>query len=324
MAGKEEIENFKQIIAESEKRLATLKVLSNFFNHPDLIAVSIRTRVIHNLFEGNQNLDIHKLDLFHIQYTASLIDLFHKLKKQKEQKYLMISDEISINEEYIKKLETEIVTAPFADEMRAYSAKVRAKMEELYKVFSGENNGPFSWNELLELAAKRGPEFYREISEEQFKRLTAHDTAQVYKNDICTIEKKLLGKLNIQQFRAKMVCGLEYNNEFLEIFEFINTNDKFIFINSKKAFYLLDSNNLAGVDISKNESNRKKVIEQLINKTDHLKEQLGTIKGFLPNDVEIVLKSYLEKISGVEFLDDLQNVDEQTNILKAMLNINIK
>jgi hypothetical protein len=324
MAGKEEIENFKQIIAESNKKLATLKVLSNFFNHPDLIAVSIRTKVIHNLFEGNQNLDIHKLDLFHIQYTTSLIDLFHKLKKSKEQKYLMISDEISINEEYIKKLETEIVTAPFLDEMRAYSAKVRTKLEELYKIFSGENNSPFSWNELLEFAGKRGPEFYRDLSEEQFRKLTTHDNAQVYKNDFSVIEKKLLGKMNIQQFRVKMICGLVYNGEFLEIFEFINTNDKFILINSKKAFYLLDAEQLKGVDLSKNESNRKKVIEQLINKTDQLKEQLNSIKGFLPNDVEIVLKSYLDKISGVEFLDDLQNVDEQTNILKAMLNINIR
>jgi hypothetical protein len=108
-----------------------------------------------------------------------------------------------------------------------------------------------------------------------------------------------------------------YNGEFLEIFEFINTNDKFILINSKKAFYLLDAEQLKGVDLSKNESNRKKVIEQLIIKTDQLKEQLNSIKGFLPNDVEIVLKSYLDKISGVEFLDDLQNVDEQTNILDS-------
>jgi hypothetical protein len=324
MAGKEEIENFKQIIAESNKKLATLKVLSSFFNHPDLIAVSIRTKVIHNLFEGNPSLDIGKLELFHIQYTSSLIDLFQKLKKSKEQKYLMISDEIAINEDYAKKLQDEIVTAPFVDEMRAYSAKVRTKLEELYRIFAGESNAPFSWNELLEFAGKRGPEFYRDISEEQYRKLTDHNSALTYKNDFCTIEKKLLGKMNIQQFRVKMICGLEHNNEFLEIFEFINTNDKFILINSKKAFYLLDAEQLKGVDLSKNESNRKKVIEQLINKTDQLKEQLSTVKGFLPNDVEIVLKSYLDKISGVEFLDDLQNVDEQTNILKAMLNINIR
>lgn len=43
----------------------------------------------------------------------------------------------------------------------------------------------------------------------------------------------------------------------------------------------------------------------------------------MPADVEAVMESYLQKISGVEFLEDLQNVDEQTNILKAMLNIKI-
>jgi len=104
----------------------------------------------------------------------------------------------------------------------------------------------------------------------------------------------------------------------------VNSNDKFVFIHNKKAFYLLDNSNLSGLDLSKNESNRKMVIDQLIHKNNLLQEQLVTVKTCLALDVEKVLKSYLEKISGVDFLDDLQNVDEQTNILKAMLNINIK
>ena len=67
MVNKEQLENFDRIIAESSKKLSTLKVLSNFFNHPDLIAISIRTQIIHNLFENNLSLDINKLELFHIQ-----------------------------------------------------------------------------------------------------------------------------------------------------------------------------------------------------------------------------------------------------------------
>ena len=47
------------------------------------------------------------------------------------------------------------------------------------------------------------------------------------------------------------------------------------------------------------------------------------VEDYFSWDVEEVLEGYLEKISGVDFLDELQNVDEQTNILRAMLNINI-
>ena len=80
--GLEEI--YTQIIEDSAKRLRTVKTLSNFFNHKDLFAVYIRTKVIHNLFESNKNLDANKLELFHVQYTSSLIELFSKLKKSKE------------------------------------------------------------------------------------------------------------------------------------------------------------------------------------------------------------------------------------------------
>ena len=62
---------------------------------------------------------------------------------------------------------------------------------------------------------------------------------------------------------------------------------------------------------------------ELKQKNDMLNERLGTIKTSLPQDVTDVLAQYLDKISGVDFLEELQNVDEQTNILRAMLNINI-
>jgi hypothetical protein len=139
-----------------------------------------------------------------------------------------------------------------------------------------------------------------------------------------TIEKKLLGKLNIQKFRVKLVCGLRYEAEELEVYEFVNSNDKFIFINDEKSFYLIDDSDLAGIDLSRNVSYKAETISRLMSKNELLKDQLSAVKTSMPKDVEAVMESYLEKISGVEFLEDLQNVDEQTNILKAMLNINIK
>lgn len=324
MGNNEDLETVKQIIQDSEKKLSTLKVLSNFFNHPDLIAISVRTHVIHNLFENNRNLDIHKLDLFHIQYTNNLIELFHKLKKSKEQKYLVINDEVYINDDFISRLQAEVNAIPFTDESRQHSANMTMKVEELYKLFSGETQNTFDWSAITQFINKRSGEFYRQLNIQQYQQLSEHSEKSTYQNKYVTFEKKLLGKLNIQKFRVKFLCGLRYETEELEIYEFVNSNDKFIFINDEKSFYLVDHSTLAGIDVTKNTSYKSETISQLMSKNELLKDQLSAVKSSMPKDVEEVMESYLAKISGVEFLDDLQNVDEQTNILKAMLNINIK
>src|SRR5436190_6238359 len=101
-------EIFLQTIKDSNRQLTVLRLLSNFFNHADSIAVFIRTKIIHDLFENNRSLDINKLELFHIQYTDSFVDLFQKLKKSKEQQYLMVFNEIHINDDFISQLSLSI------------------------------------------------------------------------------------------------------------------------------------------------------------------------------------------------------------------------
>ncbi len=326
MENKEGSEPFVQIINDSKKKLHVLQLLSNFFDHSHLVAILIRTKIIHNIFEGNKNLDINKLELFHLQYTNSLIDLFQKLKKAKEQNYLMINDEMNINKDFIAKLkeEVEVNAVPFVNEYRNHSKNMARKMEELYKLFAGDSKARFSWNDVMEFPNKRNAEFYRDITKEQYLQLTTHEDAKTYKNEHVTFEKKLLGKLNIQQFKIKFLCGLNFENELVEVFEFFSSNDMFAFINNKKEFYLLDPSNIRGINLGKNESNKKEILDQLINKNLKLEEKAGTVKTSLTHEIEKVLESYMTKISGVDFLNDLQNVDEQTNILKAMLNINIK
>lgn len=319
----EQEEIYAQIIKDSGKKLQGLKTISNFFGHADLFAVYIRTKVIHNLFESNKNLDIHKLELFHVQYTSSLIDLFQKLKKAKEQQYLLISDEIYINEDLVKKLESETATVNFTDEARKYGKVMSEKIQQLYTMLATDTVLQFSWSDVMVFSAKRKTEYYREISAEQFLRLTDMQNRSTYSNEFATFEKKLLGKLNICNFRVKFACGLLHEDEVVEVFDFVDSNERFVFINGAKSFYFLDDESAAGLDLTKNMSNKSRIITDLKAKTDFLKEKQGTLKSSLPKDVEDVLAGYLEKISGVDFLDELQNVDEQTNILRAMLNINI-
>ncbi len=319
----EQEEIHAQVIKDSSAKLKVVKTLSNFFNHKDLFAVYIRTQVIHNLFESNKNLDANKLELFHVQYTSTLIELFQKLKKAKEQQYLLISDEIYINDDVVHKLESESATVNFAEEVREHSKVMVAKLQQLYNMLASGDAVPFGWGDIMVFSAKRVSEFYREITASQFMALTDMETRTTYRNEFATIEKKLLGRLNIVKFRVKFACGLVHEDEVIEVYDFIDSNDKFIFIASAKSFYFLDAEMAKGLDLSKNLSAKSRIIQDMKAKTEMLKEKLGTIKSILPPTVDEVLSGYLEKISGVDFLDELQNVDEQTNILRAMLNINV-
>ncbi|MCM0664588.1 hypothetical protein [Flavobacterium tyrosinilyticum] len=318
----EEEERYLEIIKESNRKLVVLELLANFFNHKDLVGVLVRTKIIHKLFEQNRILDINKLELFHIQYTNSLIDLFQKLKKSKEQQYVLISDEIYINEDILAKLKSEIGETKLAKQLQLHAQNMSRKIEELYQLFVTEKDVFFNWNDLLTFSQSIQAEYYREITIDQYEKLSQFNKS-VYENAHARFERKLLGRLNILGFKIKFCCGLVCNNEIIEVYEFRDSNDKFVFVANEKSFYFLNEEAVKGIDLSKNDSSKQVIIKGLKNKNADLKNELSTIKTTLPESVLEVLNEYLEKISSVDFLDELQNVDEQTNILKTMLNINI-
>ncbi|WP_281235110.1 hypothetical protein [Flavobacterium gelatinilyticum] len=319
----EEEERYLEIIKESNRKLVILELLANFFNHKDLVGVLVRTKIIHKLFENNRILDINKLELFHIQYTNSLIDLFQKLKKSKEQQYVLISDEIYINEDILVKLKQEIGDTKFAKQMQLHALNMSKKIEELYQQLASDKKDVFfNWNDLITFSQRVQSEYYREITIDQYEKLSQFNKS-VYENAHARFERRLLGRLNILNFKIKFSCGLVCNNEIIEIYEFRDSNDKFVFVANEKSFYFLNEEAVKGIDLSKNDSSKETIVKGLKNKNAELKKELSTIKTTLPESVLEVLKEYLEKISSVDFLDELQNVDEQTNILKTMLNINI-
>ncbi|MFD1604080.1 hypothetical protein ACFSJW_08765 [Flavobacterium artemisiae] len=318
----EEEERYLEIIKESKRKLVILELLSNFFNHKDLVGVLVRTKIIHKLFEKNRTLDINKLELFHIQYTNSLIDLFQKLKKSKEQQYVLISDEIYINEDILVKLKSEIEETKLSKQLQLHAQNMSRKIEELYQLLAAEKDDFFNWNDVLSFSKSIQAEYYREITIEQYEKLSQFSKS-VYENAYARFERKLLGRLNILNFKIKFLCGLVCNNEIIEIYEFRDSNDKFVFVANEKSFYFLNEEAVKDIDISKNDSSKQVIVKDLKNKNEALKSELSTIKTSLPESVLEVLSEYLEKISSVDFLDELQNVDEQTNILKTMLNINI-
>ena len=305
------------IMSQSRRRLTKLKLLSNFFENIDIISVYIKTDIIHKLFEENKTLDYNKLELFHLQYTDSLIELLTKIKKKKENDLLAVINEININNQYIDAFE-EKKADHFETDRKLYSGIFSEHLRKLYKDLT-EDKFSLNWNDVLYFHKKYAVEFYRTEADET--KLKPGNVSSYSYQDYA-IERKLLGKLNIQNFKVRFVCGYRIGRNEYELFKIFQSNEHFIFNVEERRLYLIDED-LKDLNISENESNQTSVINQLRRKNEELEETIHENKRMLPEGVDNVLKDYLRNIESVDIMSKIFDVNEETNILRAMLNLNL-
>lgn len=198
------------ILSQSKRRLTKLKLLANFFEHIDIISIYIKTDIIHNLFQENTALDYSKLELFHLQYTDSLIELLTKIKRQKENDMLTVINEIGINKKYISGFEERRVDS-FQTDRKMYSGVFSQHLKTLYKDLT-EDVFTANWDNVLYFHKKYAQEFYRTEADES---LLKSESFPAYQYLDYSIERKLLGRLNIQGFKVRFVCG--YLLEFMSM-----------------------------------------------------------------------------------------------------------
>ena len=305
------------IMSQSKRRLTKLKLLSNFFENVDIISIYIKTDIIHNLFNENKTLDYNKLELFHLQYTDSLIELLTKIKKKKENNLLAVINEININNQYISTFEERKVDS-FEIDRKMYSGIFSKHLKSLYKDLT-EDQFTLNWNDVLYFHKKYATEFYRTEADES--KLKFHPVPSYQYQDY-SIERKLLGKLNIQNFKVRFMCGYRIDRNEYELFKIFQSDEHFIFNVEEKRLYLIDDE-LAYLNTSENESNQILIINQLKNKNEELEESIDERKRMLPDEVESVLKDYLRNLESVDIMSKIFDVNEETNILRAMLNLNL-
>ncbi|MFP7657665.1 hypothetical protein [Chryseobacterium proteolyticum] len=305
------------ILSQSKRRLTKLKLLANFFENVNIISIYIKTDIIHNLFNENKTLDFQKLELFHLQYTDSLIELLTKIKKKKENDLLAVINEIDINNQYISAFEERKVDS-FEIDRKMYSGIFSTHLKNLYKDLT-EDKFTLNWNDVLYFHKKYATEFYRTEADES--KLKLHPVPSYQYNDYF-IERKLLGKLNIQNFKVRFMCGYRIDRNEYELFRIFQSDEHFIFNIEEKRLYLIDDE-LAYLNTAENESNQIVIINQLKRKNQELEESIGERKRTLPEDVETVLKDYLRNLENVDIMSKIFDVNEETNILRAMLNLNL-
>lgn len=306
------------ILSQSKRRLTKLKLLANFFENADIISIYIKTDVIHNLFQENKGLDYSKLELFHLQYTDSLIELLTKIKRQKENDMLAVLNEIDVNSKYILGFEEKRVDG-FETDRKMYSGIFSNHLKNLYNDLT-EDKFRLNWDDVLYFYKKYAAEFYRSNVDEE---LLKSGSFPAYQYQDYQVERKLLGRLNIQNFKVRFVCGYVISGNEYELFKVFQSDDHFIFDIEGRKLYLIDPKQLEKLDTKPNESNQGMLIHQLKRKNEQLEETMNERKKILPEQVVNVLKDYIKNLENTDIMSKMFDINEETNILRAMLNLNL-
>ncbi|EJL70163.1 hypothetical protein, partial [Chryseobacterium populi] len=238
-------------------------------------------------------------------------------KKKKENDLLAVINEININNQYISGFE-ERKADSFETDRKIYSGIFSQHLRNLYKDLT-EDKFTLNWNDVLYFHKRYAAEFYRMPADEALLKLPSVPS---YQYQEYLIERKLLGKLNIQSFKVRFVCGFRFERNEYELFKIFQSDEHFIFDVEGRRMYLIDEE-LKDLDTSENESNQVSIISQLKRKNEELEETIEERKRKLPDDVESVLKDYLRNLESVDIMSKIFDVNEETNILRAMLNLNL-
>lgn len=312
-------DNEKQILTDSNKIISKLQLLSTFFEDEVIYKIYVRSQVIHKLFENNPELDSNKLSLFHLQFTESVIELLRRIKKTNEKNTSLILDEIALNEELIQNLVNAVETEVSIEaEVKRHTNKVNLALRMLYQNLSDiSSNYPF--NNTQKFGIKFAKDYYTDISKELYDALLTYNPQKIYQNDYAIIDKKLMGLECRYQFNNVFYMGLKNGITFLEIFKIAEDNIYFVFDTTRNIFLQCDFEKIASLEPRNTDSKKQKVIIELRNKNNELEYGISVVKTQIPAEVKQLLSDYYEKIKGMNFLDFINDLDVQTNILKVML-----
>lgn len=312
------------ILNQSNKVIDRLQMLSAFFDDDEVVyKIYLRTQVIHKLFENNVELDAGKLELFHLQYTTTVLDLLKRIKKNNETNVSLVYDEIQLNDDLIHKMNDGVYTEKnFNLDKQKQSLKINTSLRNLYQVLSTDSSDfPFAKN-ISSFSARYAKDYFYDIEPDKLNDLIGFEAQKVYINTYATIQKKLMGMLCKYDFKTEFFCGLNAGNLKVEIYKFLHTDKYFLFAPSRNLFLLCDLAKITEIDKENTLSRKAKIIQELQYKNDKLQSTVASLKTFIPLNIKQLIEQSYQKIADTNFLDNLSNADIEANVLKTMLNTN--
>jgi hypothetical protein len=312
------------ILRESTRLLNKLHLLSAFFEDEIVYKIYLRTQVIHRLYETNPELDINKLELFHVQFTSAVIDLLKKIKKINERSTSLLFEEIQLNKDLIQSVkDSDFNYADFNNDKQRQALRVNTSLRRLYEVLSEDvQEYPFAKN-INAFSARYAQDYFFDISTTMLGELTAYNPNEVYTQASAVIERKLMGKACKHDFRTEFYCGLKTGNLALEVYKFIDEDTYYLFYPSRNLFLLCDAGILTTIDQATEVTRNERIIQELLDKNDQLQSSAALARIHIPHEVSSLLAENYKKITDINFLQNIAGFDAQANILKTMLNTDI-
>ncbi|QJD96455.1 hypothetical protein HH214_11515 [Mucilaginibacter robiniae] len=317
-------ENRAAILNNSNRIISKLQLLSVFFGDEIIYKIYLRSQVIHQLFENNAELDINKLELFHLQFTQTLVDLLRQIKKNNEKSISLLLDEIQLNRDLINKIQAGLYTQQdFKLEQQRQALKVNNSLRKLYQVLSDDSaEYPFSKN-INAFSVRFAPDFYYEVPPQLMTDLLQYNATETYKNAYATIHRKLLGQLCKYDFRTSFFCGLRAGDLAVEVYKFNETERYYLYVPARNLFLFCDMTQISHVDWTTELSRKEKFVQELTAKNDQLQNSINIVKSTIPAEIKSLLVENYNKLNDMNFLKQISDVDVQANMLKAMLNTNM-
>jgi hypothetical protein len=313
-------EHDKEILDESNKIIKQLYDLATFFEEPAILRIYLQTQVIHKLFEENESFDINKLELFHLQFTTTLIELLEKIRTRNERLVGMYETEIELNEKIVAEFRLELTQeGSFDREKKLQAQRVARTILNFHKALSANSSSyPFTEN-----ISSFSIDFYKEhffvVEPAMQEGLMKYRREDVYRNRFGLIGKELLNKLSINLYRITFFAGIRVGNIMMEIYRIGDNDDYFVFVPAKNYFLPCDISIFPYQEWIVELSKKEQTIKELIQKNIELEKAIKENRNYIDADIIDLLGENLKKISEANFLSELEEIDVQANTLKAML-----
>lgn len=314
-------DNRAEILDTSTRIIQQLYDLTIFFEQQTIMDIYLQNQVIHKLFEDNPDMDINKLELYHMQFTITLIELLEKIKKKNERVVGMMKSEIELNNDMMQKLRKAIaLEGSFEGEKVQQALKVSRAIYNFHKILSSQSRDyPFLENTSL-FSIKFYKEYFFEVNPKLQDAIIGYSSSDVYRNSYGAIGRALLTTLAANSYAIDFFAGIRIGNLLAEIYRVRNNGMFFIFVPAKNLFLQVEISLFPDwkqwiTELSKKESSIKDLTIRNIGLEKDLKVNLKRID----NDISDLLTENLKKITDIDFLADLENIDIQANTLKAML-----
>lgn len=317
-------ENRINILNESTRTISKLQLLTVFFNNDIIYKIYLRTQVIHQLFATNPDLDINKLEMFHLQFTVTLIDLLKKIKKNNESRADLLLDEVQLNSELINRMDDTVFSEnDFNNDKQRQALKMSQSLKKLFEVLSQDlEDYPFAKNINL-FSSRYAPDYFAEIPVELLDELLRYNPAELYTDKYATIQRKLMGKINKHGFKIEFYTGLKTGDITIEVYKITEIEQYFLYSPSNNIFLFCDIAKIGSTATGSKLSKKERVMQELLDKNVRLQSSAGVMKTHLPADVISLLDEDYKKIADVDFMQHMNSFDVQANTLKAMLNTDL-